>query len=83
MKHLPIPANQMFIKLDNVCTGALSNLVIVCLVNDADLAGGDQRNPFNFQNFGVNRINLKRNGMSRANENYTPDFANKQFNRFT
>ena len=56
MKHLSILANQTSINFDNVFTGAIPYLVIVGLVCDADLAGGYQRNPFNFQNFGVNPI---------------------------
>ena len=65
MKHLSIPANQTSINFDNVFTCALPDLVIVGLVSDADLAGVYQKNPFYFQNFGVNRIELKRNGTSR------------------
>ena len=79
MKHLSIPANQTSINLDNVFTGALPDLVIVGLVSDADLAGGYQRNSFNFKNFGLNRIELTRNGTSRPSEGYTPKFANKQY----
>ena len=79
MKHLSIPANQTSINFDNVFTGALLDLVIVGLVSDADLAGGYQRNPFNVQNFGVNRIELRRNGTSRPSEGYTPNFANGQY----
>ena len=48
-------------------------------MSDADLAGGDQRNPFNFQNFGVNSIEMKRNGTSVPREGYTPNFANGQY----
>ena len=79
MKHLSIPANQTSINFDNVYTGALLNLVIVRLVSDADLAGGYQRIPLNFQNFGVNCIELKRNNTSRPSEGYTPNFANGQY----
>ena len=79
MKYLSIPANQTSINFDNVFTNALPDLVIVGLVSDADLAGGDQRNPFNFQNFGVNRIELNRNCTSRPSEGYTPSFANGQY----
>ena len=79
MKHLSIPANQTSINFDNVFTGALQDLVIVLLVNDVDLASGYQKNSFNFQNFGVNRIELKRNGTFRPSEGYTPNFANGQY----
>ena len=65
MKHLSIVANQTSINFDNVFTNALPDLVMIGLVSDAYFAGGYQRNPFNFQNFGVNRIELKRNGTSR------------------
>ena len=81
MKHLSIPANQTSINFDNVFTGALPDLVIVGLVRDVDLAVGYQRNPFNFQNFGVNRIQLKRNGTSVPRDGYTPNFANGGYKR--
>ena len=81
MKHLSIPENQTSINFDNVFTCALQDLVVVGLVSDVDLAGGYQRNPFNFSNFGVNRIELKRNGTSRPSEGYTPNFATKQYIR--
>ena len=58
IKHLSILANQTSINFDNVFTGALPDLVVVGLVSDADFAGGYKRNPFNFRNFGVNRIEL-------------------------
>ena len=48
-------------------------------MSDADLASGYQRNPFNFQNFGVKRIEMKRNGTSVARGGYTPNFANEQY----
>ena len=82
MKHLSIPANQTSINF-NVFTGVLPDLVVVDLVSDADLTGGYQRNPFNFRNFGVNRIELKRNGTSRPSEGYTPNFATGQYIKAT
>ena len=79
MKHLSINANQTSINFDNVCTGALPDLVVVGLVSDADFANGYNRIRFNFRNFGVNRIELKRNGKPRPTEGYTPNFANGQY----
>ena len=79
IKHLSIPANQTSINFDNGFTGALPDLVVVGLVSDADLAGSSQRNPFNFRNFGVNLIELKRNGTHSPTEGYTPNFANGQY----
>jgi len=53
--------------------------VVVGLLDDADFAGGYQRNPFNFQNFGVNRMELRRNGMPVPRFGYTPNFDNGQY----
>ena len=79
MKHLSITANQMSINFESVFTGALPDLVVVGLVNDADFSNGYQRNQFNFRNIGVNRIELKCNGTLRLTEDYTPNFANGQY----
>ena len=79
LKHLSIPATQTSINFDNVVTGALLDLVVDGLVPDADLAGGYQRNPFNFRHFVVNRIELKRNGTSLPSESSTPNFATGQY----
>ena len=79
MKHLSISSNHTSINFDNVFTGALPDLVIVGLVSTANLAGGYQKNPFNFRNFGVNRIRLKRIGTSRPSEGYTPNCATGQY----
>ena len=76
MKHLSIAANKTSISFDNVFNCALQKLVIVGSVSEIDLAGGYQRNAFNYQNVGVNRIELQRNGTSVLLDRYTPNFAN-------
>ena len=78
-KHLSIPQNQTSYNFDNVFTGSLSDLVVVGLLDDADFASGYQRNPFNFQNIGVNRLELRRNKTPVPRYNYTPNFANGQY----
>ena len=79
MKNLSISANQTSINFDNVFTNALPGSVVVGLMGDADLSCGYQINPFNFLNFAVNRIELKRNGTSRPSEGYTPNIATGQY----
>ena len=79
MKHLSIPANQTSINIDNVFTNTLPDLIIVRLLSYTDFPGGYQRNLFNFQNFGLNRIELKCNGTSKPNDGYTTNFANGQY----
>ena len=47
-------------------------------MSDADLAGGYHINFLNFRNFGINRIELKRNN-TWLSEGYTPNFATGQY----
>ena len=63
IKHLSIPQNQTSYNIDNVFTNSLPDLVVIGLLDDADFAGGYQHNPFTFQYFGINRIELRRNEM--------------------
>ena len=74
VKHLSIPQQQTSYAFD-VFTGSLPDLVVIGLVDDADFAGGYQKNPFRFQQFGVNRIELKRNGMPVPRHGYTPNWT--------
>ena len=62
IKHLSIFANYTLINFD-ICTSAPTYLVIIGLVSDAGHTGCYQNNSFNFQTFGVNSIDFKRNGM--------------------
>ena len=50
-------------------------------MSDADYSGGHQRNPFDFQNFGINRIDLKRNGMPVQHHGNTPNFIKGQYKK--
>ena len=77
LKHLSIPANQTSYEFDNVFTGALPGLVVIGLVNDADSAGGYQRQPFNFQT--VNRVVLMRNGTAVPREGYKLNWTRGEY----
>ena len=79
MKLFVIHANQTSINFNNVITIALPDLIIVGLMSDADLAYVYQRNPFNFQYFCLNRIELKRDGTFKPSESYNSNFANLQY----
>ena len=82
IKHLSIFSNHTSINYDTVLICALMNYVIDNLFSDADNAGGYQKMPFNFLNFGLNRIELKRNGMSLPREGLTSYFADRQYKKF-
>ena len=77
--HLSIFQNQTSYNLDNVFTGLVPDLVVAGLLDDADFAGGYQRNPFNFKKLGVNRLELRRNGTPVPRSSYTLNFSNGQY----
>ena len=78
LKHLSIPQNQTSVAFENVFTDRLPDIAVVGLVADEDFAGSYTKNPFNFQHFGLSRIDLKRNGVPCPRFGYTPDFGDKK-----
>lgn len=81
MKHMAIPANSQSISLDNLFSGPLPDLVVMGFVADDAHAGSYTRNPFNFQNFRLKRIELLRNGTKVPRYGYTPAFATNNYNK--
>ena len=79
VKHLTIPANVTSQDFDGIYDGVLPDLVVVGLVADEDFAGHYNRNPFNFQAFHVNRMEMLRNGVRTPRYSYTPNFGTKQY----
>ena len=79
VKHLTIPANVTTQDFDGVFDVPLPDLVVVGLVADEDFAGNYNRNPFNFQSFNVNRIEMLRYGMRTPRYGYTPNFTTNQY----
>ena len=78
-KTLTIPQGTTQIEFDNVYQGKLPDLVILGLVSDANMTGGYQRNPFNFENFGINYLSLQANGEQIPRLPYQPNFANQDY----
>ena len=81
LKHLSIPAGQTTISHDNIVLGEIPERIILALVNDSDLVGGNQTNPFNFQHFSVNQLAMYVNGELVPNKKYTPNFATGEYIR--
>ena len=79
MRQFTIPANVTSQVFENVFNNALPDLVVIGLVNEENFGGHYNRNPFDFQAFGVNRINVYRSGIERPMKGYTPDFGNRRF----
>ena len=61
--------------------GQLPNLLVIGFVNSDAYNGDYARNPFNFQHFGLSKINLRVKGVVVPSEPYRPDWDNGLFAR--
>ena len=66
---------------DNIYMGQLPDLIVVAFVADNDMGGGYQRNPFNFQNFGINYFAIKANGEQIPRVAHQPNFEKGDYIR--
>ena len=80
-KTITVPNGTSQIEFDNIYQGKLPDLIILGMVSDADMSGGYQRNPFNFQHFGANYLCMQANGEQIPRLAYQPDFANRDYIR--
>ena len=63
----------------NCIRGIIPHQVIVAFVDHQAYTGNFKKNPFAFENFGVQKINLKVNGQSSPATPYNVDFENGDF----
>ena len=75
-KTLTIPTGTSQVEFDNVYQGKLPDLIVLGLISDANMTGGYQRAPFNFENFGVNYMCMQANGEQVPRLAYQQNFAN-------
>ncbi|KAF0139349.1 MAG: hypothetical protein FD143_3570, partial [Ignavibacteria bacterium] len=80
-KTLTIPMGTSQMEFDNIYQGKLPDLVILGMISDANMSGGYQRNPFHFQNFGVNYLCMQANGEQIPRLAYQPNFTNRDYIR--
>ena len=63
----------------NCIRGVIPHQVIVAFVDHQAYTGNYQKNPFAFETFGIQKINLKVNGQSYPATPYSVDFENGDF----
>ena len=80
-KTITIPTGSSTIEFDNIYQGKLPDLVLLAMVSDANMTGGYQRNPVNFQNFGITYLALQANGEQVPRLAYQPNFASRDYIR--
>jgi hypothetical protein len=77
VKTKQISAGETYCKTDNLFRGILPYQVVVCMVSSDAFAGSPFRNPFRYQHFNCNSVQLKMNSEGRPMERLTPNFAGK------
>ena len=63
----------------NCIRGTIPHQIIVGFVEHDSYVGSNKKNPFAFENFGINQINLKVNDSSYPETPYTPNFNSGDF----
>ena len=67
--------------LTNLFQNRLPKSLIIGMVATGAYNGTANTNPYNFQHFDVNHVQVIRNGVAIPNEPYTPDWDNLLYNR--
>ena len=70
IKNIAIFDNNLTICLDNICTGRVPYLMVMCFGSDTAFALRYTKHPYNFKNIKIKRINLFHNGMQMPRFSY-------------
>jgi hypothetical protein len=81
MKLYPLVDGSTLFHMANVFSGRLPTQVMIGLLEQTAYKGNNAKNPYNFVNAGLTRINITINGRSIPAVPYTPDYANNLFMR--
>lgn len=71
-----IPIGQKSFKKDRLFPDEAPKLLMIAMVDNTAFNGDITKNPFNFQDFGLNNLTLYRDGVSVSGRPFSPDFAN-------
>ncbi len=75
LKEYPQPAGAQSLSVQLYAGGRLPKKIVVAQVQTAFLVGHYKRNPFEFEHFDLNRINLKLNGTRIPQDPLEPNFG--------
>lgn len=76
LKDFSFPQGQQSISINNLVHGILPQRIVLAMVSNSSSNGNLQKNPFNFQHFGLQECNLNVNGSTLNGKALTFDFAN-------
>ena len=76
-----IPAGGRNVLLANLFQNRLPKTLLIGMLGTANYNGDSGLNPYNFQHFGVNHIQITKNGVAIPPQPYIPNWAEGQFVR--
>ena len=79
MKTFTDPQGNLSWVKENVCFGQLPKRMVVGLVDNTAFNGQFNKNPFRFQNYGIDFIAIYKDGEHIFSKPPQPDFARNQF----
>ena len=79
MKFFTKGSGRQDLSEQNLVSGVLPRRCYITLVSSEAFNGKITKNPFNFQNFGVSEIILRKNGMPVPYEKLSVDYTNKKY----
>ena len=81
VKYISVPAGLSDANLDNVIIGQLPRRVIFGMVKSEAFHGNTNKDPFQFDNFGVRYLSLNADGVHYPSKPYTPNFETNDYLR--
>ena len=81
VQSISLAAGLTSFKHDSAFTGKLPKALVIGMVANQSYSGHLEKNPFNFQHFNLNFLQLTRNGISLPSQAYNPNFASGQYIR--
>ena len=82
MKYFPVSDNSTSARQENLFQGQVPTRVIVGCVSSNAFDGSHALNPFNFQHFHINYINLTVKGVKNPIKPITPNFPHQSLTGF-
>lgn len=78
VRNFTIAQNSTSFSIDNVCNGILPEFVLIAMVDNDAYQGKHDKNPFNFQHFGLTSFNASINGIEISPRKLEFDFLDKK-----
>lgn len=81
LKTVSIPNGSRECSQDNLFLGQIPKFLVICFVDNEAMSGSYTMNPFNFQHYNLEYLNVIADGQSYPGKPFQPTFNNGQYGR--